>query len=395
MKIKKVALLAFLTGSVLFSSFSGFAATSTKLNTSIDLRTFQQFETSAARSVKYFTLNGTPYFAVAQFAEDVPGGNDGLDGGNSDTTSLIYQWDGKQFGLFQTLPSHGGRDFTFFQIGKDNYLALANLRSGNGPYNTDTFSTIYKWEGDKFKLIQNIETFAAQEWTPFQLNNKTYLAIANYAKKENGKPNFDIDSSIYLWNGDKFNLFQSIPTHAAFTWHYFDMNNQHYLAVANGTGESSDIYVWNGDRFTLFQTLPSNAGRDILHFELKKEHYIALANLENDSVIYKWDKKQFVPFQTIKGAGGRRFVFFTKDNQHYLVKMNYMVNRKLVFQSEIYQWDGKRFVLVKEFQTSGATDADYFTMNGTDYLAVANGHKSENSFKVDSVIYKVQTIRGK
>lgn len=387
MKIKRfISLLVLVTGGYLFGVQSGYAA-----NSSIDLKTFQQFETSAARSVKYFTLNGSSYFAVAQFADDLPGGNDGLDGGKSDTTSLIYRWDGKQFTLFQSLPSHGGRDFAFFQIGKESYLALANLREGQGPYNTDTFSTIYKWDGDKFKLIQKIETFSAQEWTPFQLNNKHFLAIANYARKENNKPNFDIESNIYVWNGSQFNLFQAIPTHSAFTWQYFELGKQQFLAVANGSGDSSDIYIWNGDKFTLFQKLPSNKGRDFLHFELKKENYLALANLEGDSVIYKWNKKAFIPFQTIKGAGGRRFVFFTKDNQHYLVKMNYMVNRKLVFQSEIYKWNGNNFILEKEFSTSGATDADYFKLNGKNYLAVANGHKSETSFKIDSVIYEIQT----
>lgn len=395
MKIKRVvSLLILLTGSCLFGA--GYAAQSTTTNaSSIDLVTFQKFPTSAARSVEYFTLKGTPYFAVAQFAEDFPNGNDGLDGGNSDITSPIYRWDGKQFKLFQSLPSHGGRDFTFFQIGNENYLGLANLREGSGPYKTDTFSTIYKWEDNKFKPIQNIQTYSAQEWTSFKLNNKTFLAIANYAKKENNEPNFDIDSNIYVWDKNQFNLFQSLPTHAAFTWNFFKLGNQSFLSVANGTGEFSDIYQWNGDKFTLFQQLPSNKARDILYFELNNEHYIALANLESDSVIYKWNKTKFEPVQTIKGAGGRRFVYFTQNNQHYLVKMNYMINRKLVFNSEIYKWDGNSFILDKEFPTSGATDAEYFTMNGKHYLAVANGHKSETSFKVDSVIYEVQTNTSK
>lgn len=388
-----VSLLVLLTISCLINALPVYAEAGSTLKLSL----FQKFDTSAARSVKYFEINGTPYFAIAQFAVDFPGGNDGLDGGNSDTFSLIYRWDGNQFKLFQKLSSHGGRDFSFFKIGNENYLALANLRSGSGPYNVDTYSTVYRWDGHKFSSVQDFETFAAQEWTPFKLNNKTFLAIANYAKMENGKPNFDINSNLYRWDGNQFELFQSFPTHAAFTWNFFQLDNQYYLAVANGSGTTSDIYKWNGENFSLFQNLPSDKARDILHFQIDKKHYLAIANLENDSVIYQWDNKQFVPFQIIKGAGGRRFVFFTKNNQTYLVKMNYMINRKLVFQSEIYAWDGKNFVLSKTFPTSGATDADYFTLHGKHYLAVANGHKSETSFEVDSVIYEVksETTKGK
>ena len=270
------------------------AITSSSHKKMVKLVPFQNLVTTGARSVEYFTIGKNKYLAVAQFGKDLPQGNVNRDGGDSDITSPIYQWNGKKFVMMQNLPSHGARDWQSFSIRNNDYLALANLRTGKGPYNSDTFSTIYQWDGIRFVPIQDILTQAAQEWCHYVIDGQTFLTVANYATQQGGKINFQINSDIYRWDGQKFILFQSIPTNGAFNITSFDIGSNHYLAYSNGFGNTSDVYIWKNNHFVLLQQIPSNKARDIDSFVIDGKYYLALANLGGDSVINQWNGNKFV-----------------------------------------------------------------------------------------------------
>src|SRR3990167_8300505 len=367
----------------------------------VSLIPFQGLETTGARSITYFTFSSNrPFLAVSQFAMDNPAGKTGADGGNSDIFSLIYQWDGHQFIPFQRLPSHGARDWAYFNIKNNHFLALASLRVGNGqPYNLNSFSTIYEWDGCKFTPIQDILTQAAQEWTFFSIDKDFYLVVANYAENvpssagnnaTTPKLNFGVNSVIYRWNENakKFDSYQSILTQAAFNWEFFTVDNEHYLAVSNGVGPVSNIYIWKNRKFQLFQSIPSSKPINIKAFTIEQKHYLAISNLAGDSAIYMWDGKQFIFFQKIIGPGGRRFVFFTDLGNHFLAKINYLVGTQYQLLSQIYAWNGEKFVKVLDFPTYGGTDATFFTIRNTRYFAVSYGNKNKDSYRMDSEIYK-------
>lgn len=77
---------------------------------------------------------------------------------------------------------------------------------------------------------------------------------------ENG--NHNINSVVYKWNpGTKtFEVNQTISTSGAYDWEFFTVGPYHFLAVANAfdgisTQIDSTIYIWLGGGFQLFQTI--------------------------------------------------------------------------------------------------------------------------------------------
>ncbi|RKZ17604.1 hypothetical protein DRQ50_04790 [bacterium] len=86
------------------------------------------------------------------------------------------------------------------------------------------------------------------DWEFFTISGDHYLAIANYY---NGTT-LNLNSVIYKWNTGtlQFDSFQSIATNGAFDWHFFTIETDHYLAIANfhnGSTHNADskIYKWN------------------------------------------------------------------------------------------------------------------------------------------------------
>ena len=51
-------------------------------------------------------------------------------------------------------------------------------------------SVIYKWSFKKLKFVryQTLETYSARDWEAFQINNESFLAVANHRKGTNMKP---------------------------------------------------------------------------------------------------------------------------------------------------------------------------------------------------------------
>ena len=125
----------------------------------------------------------------------------------------------------------------------------------------------------------------------FTINGTTFLAFANYRDESN----FNIDSSIYKWNGSHFALFQSIPTRAAQAWHPFVMCGQTFLGVANYFGKPV-VYQASGERFIKYQEISTQRARDVTSFEYNSDIYLVISNYRNgkyniNSVLYKWIKK--------------------------------------------------------------------------------------------------------
>lgn len=86
------------------------------------------------------------------------------------------------------------------------------------------------------------------------LNNISVITL------EDGDHN--IDSVVYKWSpGTKtFEVNQTISTSGAYDWEFFTVGPYHFLAVANafdGTSTQTDssIYIWLGGAFQLFQSI--------------------------------------------------------------------------------------------------------------------------------------------
>ena len=245
--------------------------------------------------------------------------------------SVIYQWNGHQFAVFQKIPTKGGVSFTFFKVLQEQYLAAANYRHDTLGYrinsviykwknnkfekfqeigtvgaegctafviNSETFiafanhydnsyridSTVFKWSGESFVKIQNLQTTGAYDVKSFNINDDTFLAFANF---RNGEYTFNVYSSIYKWDGSKFILYQSILTNGAFAWHPFVICGETFLGVANWRGNSV-VYQTSGQTFIKYREISTQAACDMASFEYKGHTYLVIANDRNNSPLYKW-----------------------------------------------------------------------------------------------------------
>ena len=102
----------------------------------------------------------------------------------------------------------------------------------------------------------------------FNISGDTFLAFAN---EYNGS-NRNIDSFIYKWDGSKFVLFQSIPTHGASAWHPFVMCDETFMGVTNHyNGQEwnikSVIYRYSGEQFIQYQELSTQGAWGMTSFE--------------------------------------------------------------------------------------------------------------------------------
>ena len=121
---------------------------------------YQTLRTRGACGVEYFSI------AVAHHWD-----------GTHQLDSVVFQWNGQRFVVFQKLPTKGAAHFKFFTLNSEKYLTVANYHDGS---THSTKSVIYKWNGVKFNKFQEIATEGARGCTAFEINNVTYIAFANH-----------------------------------------------------------------------------------------------------------------------------------------------------------------------------------------------------------------------
>ena len=129
---------------------------------------YQSIDTSGAADWEFFTIGADSYLVVAN-----------MKNGPSTTrniNSVVYKWDGDSFEPFQNIPTHGARDWEHYTIDGTPYLAVANAHNDT-TYNID--SEIFKWDGASFASCQAIATHGARDWESFVIGDSTYLALAN------------------------------------------------------------------------------------------------------------------------------------------------------------------------------------------------------------------------
>lgn len=361
------------------------------------LREVQRLPTNGARAVEPYVHAGVQYLAIPQLARDRLGQAASMTLGDSNVDLLIYRWhEGLGFVEHQSLPVPGGEDAEFFSIGARRFLATASLRAGSGPYEMNVSSTIYKLQGDRFVPAQAIESYAAKQWTYFSIGNEHFLALAQGAQLPDTPLERNRRSAIYRWNGTDFQLLQEIPSVWGYNWLPINVGGEQLLAYADHV-EPTRLLRWNGRLFEPFQWLEGETGRAFSFFSSRGQHWLASAHLHDKSLLYRWDDHQFVRHQVLSGPGGRELVWLpaqSATDEDRLVQVNFILGTRQAPQpaldSVIYAWRGDQLEVVDTFATSGGTDAAAYTHNGKRYLAVSNSLSADVRFRADTVIYEMK-----
>jgi hypothetical protein len=357
------------------------------------LHPIQEIDTSGARAVAPFDLDGNLYLAIPQLAQDIEGQPADMNGGDSDTSLIIYQHQ-NGFVEYQRLPVSGGEDAEFFRIGHRAFLATASIRSGHGPYSLDVHSTIFEWRNGRFELFQSVPTFAAKQWRHFKIGERNFLALAQGVSLANLTPKNPSDSTIFEWDGSTFKKFQSVPSAWGYNWHYFSMSGDHFLAYADHI-LSSVIFHWNGTVFEPFQTLEGKGGRAFRFFEADGEAFLVFAKILGETLVYRWNGRAFVEHQILSGPGGREFAYLEYKGERYLIQVNFITgtptNPNTALQSVIYRFQAGQLKVVGIFPTFGATDAAVFSVGKQAFVAIAESLTKDVRFRTPSRIYRFGT----
>jgi hypothetical protein len=350
----------------------------------------QRLPTSGARAVLPYVISGAQFLLVPQLSKDVADTPAHMNGGDSDTGAPIFKWSDGRFVEHDTLPLSGGEDIDYFQLGAEQFLITAGVRSGHGPYNYNIDQILYKWSGSRWEAYQTFPGFAAKQWRFFRIGNRAFLCLAQGVTLGHVEAKNPRTSRIFEWNGTKFVDFQVLDGQWGYNWESFQIDGQTYLGYADHVGESL-IFKWDGSGFAPFQSFAAKAGRCFRFFTVDGTHHVAFANIQGDSALFRWDGQQFQAHQKLSGPGGREFCIVRTATAFYLVQINFIEGEpsapKTDLQSRIYRWERDQLVLVEEFATAGGTDAAVFQADGKRFLAVSNSLTPGVRFRTDTIVY--------
>jgi EPTP domain len=355
------------------------------------LTVHQRLATSGARAVEIFRTGGALRLAVPQLAEDIPGAPAHMNGGNSDVGTRLYIWRAGKFEDDGTLPVPGGEDAEFFTIGGEGYLALASLRSGQGPYDLNCASPIYRWSENGPVPFQTMPTFGAKQWRFFECDGRRFLALAQGVTMEGVEARHPATSRIYEWDGARFAEFQVLDGRWGYNWTFFELGALRLLAYADHAGASC-LLRWDGKRFVPFQEIGEKAGRAFAYFTDGGESWLVYAPIFGETTLQRWDGERFVVAQSLGGDGGRELKFIETARGRFLVRVCFIQGTphdpKPQLQSQIYRWQDGAFAAIEEFATTGGTDAAYFEADGEHFLAVSNSLSPEVRYQADTIVYR-------
>jgi hypothetical protein len=354
------------------------------------LTVHQRLNTSGARAVEPFVLDGQLRMVVPQLATDIQAQPPHMNGGNSDIDARLYVWREGRFEDDGGLGVPGGEDAEFFTIDDDAYLATASLRTGRGPYDLNSQSVIYRWNGTSWSAFQSIPTFAAKQWRFFTVGERRFLALAQGVTIPQLDVRHPATSRIFEWEGTRFVEFQVLDGAWGYNFTHFRLHGTDMLAYADHAGASM-LYRWEGSRFAPFQDFGPH-GRAFAYFESSGESWLAFAPIVGESVLYRWDGATFLLHQPIGGSGGREFELVTVSGELFLVRICFITGTpaapKPDLLSQLYVWHQRTFDQVAEFRTFGGTDVAAFHAGDALFLAVSNSLSRDVRYREDTVIYR-------
>jgi hypothetical protein len=299
----------------------------------------------------------------------------------------VYVWNTTllQFNIFQQIPTNGSYHSRFFTINGSHYLVIAQYQSALFLYNT--FSVVYRYNvtGRQFSLFQRLPTSGATFVAPFTMNYDTYLAVAC---NNNGNTAL-ISSNIWMFNNGTglFVNYQDVSTQSAASIEAFGMSATTYLAIANFIGNSVVmVYSAATSKFVLYQNLSTLSCSHLKPFILGAKQYLAAAN--NAAEIFVWTNEtaKFQSFQTILSPGAYSIEYFEISNRPYLFIGNGSTDatRSTVFE---FSLTSSQFSVFQYIPTNACWFSKAFQLGSDVYLAVAN-HNLRATYKLNSKVYK-------
>lgn len=130
----------------------------------------------------------------------------------------ILKWSESTFSEFDHLPCTNAMQVEPFIIDNQIYVAVANYMDEN--LNTETYSTIFHYDvaTHKFNLTQKIKTYGAIDIKSFQIEQQHFLIVANsFRAHESHSAIVTSNAVVYRYEHSKFVPMQILPFDASVT----------------------------------------------------------------------------------------------------------------------------------------------------------------------------------
>ena len=163
--------------------------------------------------------------------------------------SVIYQWNGQEFVVFQNVATRGASKLKFFKIGNESFLAIVNL-DNVGQETVDL--VIYKWRNNSFDKFSEIPPTLRKFGgaASFAIKNKTFISFRGYSAGGEEV------------SGTGFSRLQTMQKYEARDVKTFQMNGQIFLQTklemeGNPTFlRGMEMSLFQSSHFLLLEPLP-------------------------------------------------------------------------------------------------------------------------------------------
>eukprot|EP00050_Salpingoeca_kvevrii_P019934 m.92159 g.92159 ORF g.92159 m.92159 type:complete len:1341 (-) comp8638_c0_seq1:137-4159(-) len=327
----------------------------------------------------------------------------------------------------QLIPTDGAFDFEYFQIQDAHFLAVASFEPANA---TIAYVYIYKFDPstgrfDTAQPFQRLATFPTTDLEAFDIDGKHFLAVA-CVRSATGV--LEAPSPIFVFD-EVLGQFDPIPqqtitTFGAFAWKHFQIDGEHFLAVANLGQSTSGVFISyvykklpDGGSKLLFDSkspffeIEISFAQDVEFFSIGTAHFLAFASRQNsttgdergsrifvfDNVTQSFDANN--PLQVLP-SGIRDLEFFVIDDESFLALAidHPDATDPASFTSLILKFDENvgQFDLHAPFQqivTPSIRDWEHFQVGENHYLAAARMQNGESLSALSLILKYDQPTR--
>ncbi|XP_035682835.1 thrombospondin-type laminin G domain and EAR repeat-containing protein-like [Branchiostoma floridae] len=357
----------------------------------------QSFPLTAARSFHSFHMEGETWLAAANLRDD----------SSFCTSSPLYTWDvgTSQFIPADIKITNGARAWHYFNITEGHhtrhFLVIANQALQSCPESLPAdVSQLFEYNAEikSFTLYQSLPTHGAKDFVSFRLGTDTYLAVANSEDVEG-----EGTSTIFRFNQEdrQFQPHWNIPTAEAVSVDAFEYNGTQFLVYANSKlfcELQTQVFVSNDEesQFQALQIIPSSSASDVTHFFLgglphlvvADMYEVGLAGINNYKMhikVYRWSqyRLEFVWTQTMHFEAASDVAVFQRKNDVYLaaVSLNTAVT--------VYRHQGvSGFLPVVTIPAHGARGVQPLSIGSQLFLAVAQDPLDTRAKGQDSTLFK-------
>jgi EPTP domain len=271
----------------------------------------QLLPSSGAEDAEFFQIGERSFLAIARIRK-------GRGPYSMDVMSQLFEWDGGIFKWFQDLPSFAAKQCRSFSHDGGHFLGIAcGVRPPEVVISQATASPIYRWNGVKFQAFQSLPSDWAYDLSYFAIGDNSYVGLADHL----------LGVSVYRWEAGSFQPFwhDSTPGTRSFAW--TERDGIFFLALANISHPSS-LYRWNGTTFEKHQEFEGPGGRAFCFHDdaLVRINFMegnrTAPVTELSSQIYRWDGDSYLEDSSFITSGGTDATTFEAEGRTYLVVSN-------------------------------------------------------------------------